>query len=87
MAEVLFAELVGGVAGGDGLFFEGFEFVEYFRHAFYAGVVFVVVAEHFEDDFEEGEEILVGFEAFEFGGVPDGEDVGVDAPDDVVEDV
>ena len=48
-------------------------------------VVLEVVSQHLEDQFTEGEEILVGFECLVVGRKPVVEDLNVDAPDDVVE--
>ena len=50
-------------------------------------MVFVIIAKGFEDDLEQGEAIFVGFEQFQFGGVPEAEDFSVDGPDEIVEEV
>lgn len=41
MIEILLAQFIGVVV--DGFFSEGFEFVDDFFHAFYSGLMFIVV--------------------------------------------
>jgi hypothetical protein len=49
--------------------------------------VFVVVAKHFEDDFAEGEAILKSLENLQLRGVPNADDVCIDCPYYVIEEI
>lgn len=48
-------------------------------------VVLEIVAQHFENNFAQGEEILVGLEVLVLFGEPVVQHFDVDAPDDVIE--
>jgi hypothetical protein len=49
--------------------------------------VFVVIAQHLEHQFSQGEPVLEGLEVLEFGGVPDADDVRIDGPDYVIKEI
>ena len=70
MFEVLLAKLIAHILNIDQFFPVGFQFMDNLFHALDSGLVFVVVSEHFEYDFKEGEEIFFIFPAFDPVAVP-----------------
>lgn len=87
MLQIILAQLIRAVGRADLFLFELLQLVQDLLHALDARLVLVVVAQHLEDDLAEGQSVLLGFEYFEFGGVPDADDVCIDGPDDVIEEV
>ena len=63
----MLAEFIGGVAAVDSIFLEGFELIEDLLHTLDSDMMFVVIAQHLEDDLQEGEEVLVGLELTQLG--------------------
>jgi hypothetical protein len=46
--------------------------------------MFIVISQHFEHEFSQGEPILEGLKVFEFGGVPNTYNVCIDGPDYII---
>lgn len=81
----MFAEIISPI--GDGVFLKRFQLIQYLFHAFDSRLMFVVVAKHFEDDFEERKKVFFGLKLPQLATIPHRQNVSVDAPDDVVEEV
>lgn len=87
MLEILFRKLICGSSGRNDIILVISEINNNLFHSFDAGVMLEVIIKHFEDKFEKGEEIFIGFEFFVVGRKPIIQDTNIDHPDNVIEEI
>jgi hypothetical protein len=87
LLEVLLAKFISPIGHTYLLFLEQLELIQDFFHILYPRLVFVVVTEHLEDDFTKGKAILKGLEYLELRGIPDADDICIDCPYYIIEEI